>query len=73
MTKIEEAQILCEEDDHHMFDSEIMIEYCPNDFNELGPDCDTKSYFCNKVNGIVSFDTQGCRGITCKECWEKEV
>ncbi|MCR3759202.1 hypothetical protein KYB31_09390 [Clostridium felsineum] len=45
----------------------IVEAYCPYDYG-LGLDLDSQTVKLNEYT-----DATGCRGITCKECWGKEI
>lgn len=48
----------------------LMLNFCPDDFT-VGPCMDTDTYEYTNLPAVP--DTQGCRGITCQECWETEI
>lgn len=56
-----------------MYRTEIMLQYCPADVFDRS----RTNTLCNvdldpiTYKGGATFDTCGCRGITCQQCWEK--
>ena len=50
---------------------EIIDNYCPHDFDEKLSRMDHNTYeFKEDLDGYLE---GGCRGITCDECWNKEI
>lgn len=47
---------------------EITYNRCPHDMDETLEDYDINTFQFSDLNVEV-----GCRGITCEECWEKEL
>ena len=48
--------------------SEIIDDYCPYEMDDSLDDFDINTYtFSDSSTG------HGCRGITCEECWDKEI
>jgi hypothetical protein len=48
--------------------NELIGYYCPHDFSEKLPDIDKKTQKTSEHSITV-----GCRGITCRMCWNKEA
>ena len=52
---------------------EIIHDSCPIEFMLYGPSLHSLELDVNTVVKDKYGDTIGCRGITCKECWNQEV
>lgn len=67
MTRIDVAMIM--QDDYDEIAAKLISENCPGDLLDWGePVIDEKTVVFD-INGYIA----GCRGITCKKCWNQEV
>ena len=66
MKRIEKAQ----EKIPYLLKSSIIKLFCPYDIDDTLDDSDMSTYRFDDPNSRYK---TGCRGITCKECWDKEI
>lgn len=50
--------------------SEIIENHCPKDMNKNLEDMDAYTF---TFSDVVTGTERGCRGVTCEECWNKEI
>ena len=51
---------------------QIVVEHCPYEMDATMEDMDIDTY-CFSGQADSGNEEPGCRGITCEECWEKEI
>jgi len=51
---------------------QIVTEHCPYEMDNNLDNMDINTYHFSDEAGAEDPDS-GCRGITCEECWEKEI
>ena len=70
MTRLEIAREQLIDQDNNKSD-EFIMQNCPS-AHRVGPGIDSETFRLYNEEPLTE-DDQGCRGITCSECWNRSI